>query len=253
MNRRVSASARQTEGPGPNSADSLSLLFRVSTSSKDIPCHVRPSDSILVIKHSLHAKHSQDVPPPSQQRMYFGGRILLDRSKVKDYKLKPGFVVQVIVVPPAAETSTVQVDTSSAPVRTASASSRKGRASSAAKHGKGKKAKSLKKHSEQSRTTTGHSSGGGDARNHLELVGGPVPGSLVASTSYAPVPQEPSSSGVCKTEAGEPPAPAVVTHSATNDSQQPRQGSSRAFRLFFPHRAQAVSSRGVRIEAEGAV
>lgn len=55
---------------------------------------VYSKETIFSAKRKLGALQGVE---PREQRWYFGGRLLNDKTKIEDLKLQNGFVVQVVV------------------------------------------------------------------------------------------------------------------------------------------------------------
>jgi hypothetical protein len=74
----------------------IQLKFRLSNnfSNSDLKIIVNQNDTIDDVKKKIFSLRQIDA---CRQRMYFGGKLLVDRVKVKDIKLEKNFVIQVIV------------------------------------------------------------------------------------------------------------------------------------------------------------
>ena len=76
--------------------ESFQIKIRVSTlnNDSDLKLNVKPSQTIANLKQQV--KELTEIEP-SCQRMFFGGKLMRDKDRVKAYKLKKNIVVQVIV------------------------------------------------------------------------------------------------------------------------------------------------------------
>jgi hypothetical protein len=83
--------------------EQISIKVRVSSltnESSDLKLTVSLNDTVLNLKQKLKTEHNVNLEP-SEQRVYFGGRLLKDKDKLKTHKIKRNVVVQVIVRPKA--------------------------------------------------------------------------------------------------------------------------------------------------------
>lgn len=74
------------------------VKLRLSHLSKDVKVMVRTTDTVNKVKKMLHEKEGVE---PERQRWFFGGKLLNDKLRIEDARIPKGFVVQVIVSPPA--------------------------------------------------------------------------------------------------------------------------------------------------------
>ncbi|KAK7486229.1 hypothetical protein BaRGS_00022552 [Batillaria attramentaria] len=74
------------------------VKLRLSHLSKDVKVMVRTTDTVNKVKRMLHEKEGVE---PERQRWFFGGKLLNDKLRIEDARIPKGFVVQVIVSPPA--------------------------------------------------------------------------------------------------------------------------------------------------------
>lgn len=80
----------------PTAAKSIPLKLRVSAlhnEHEDIKLQVNLNQSVLSLKQALHEYIGVET---SKQRMYFGGKQLKDRERLKVHKLRKNVVIQVI-------------------------------------------------------------------------------------------------------------------------------------------------------------
>lgn len=72
----------------------LQLKFRFSGNFDELKLTLSPSETVEVVKQRIAKIHSIE---PVNQRMYFGGKLLKDKQKLKALGLKKNFVIQVIL------------------------------------------------------------------------------------------------------------------------------------------------------------
>ena len=72
----------------------VTLKIRVSSLGRDVRLKVLSTDSILTVKKKLEAAHSVQH---SKVTMLFSGRVITDKTLVKDLNVPKGFVIQAIV------------------------------------------------------------------------------------------------------------------------------------------------------------
>lgn len=88
--------ANHQTAAGPQEEASFPIKLRLSTHSdeNDVKFDVYPSQRVLELKAKV--KEAFNIEP-SDQKMYFGGKQLHDKDRLKAYRLKENIVVQVIV------------------------------------------------------------------------------------------------------------------------------------------------------------
>lgn len=74
--------------------EELIIKFRISSLQNDVKMGIFTKESVLSAKKRLGISQGFE---PRDQRWYFGGRLLQDKSMIEDLKLQSGFVVQVVV------------------------------------------------------------------------------------------------------------------------------------------------------------
>ena len=74
--------------------EEIVIKFRISALQNDIKMSIFTKESVLHAKHRLALAHGFEA---SDQRWYFGGRLLHDKVKFEEIKLQPGFVIQVVI------------------------------------------------------------------------------------------------------------------------------------------------------------
>lgn len=74
----------------------MSIKLRLST-GKDIKMVVRSTDTVFQIKKRLLKEEGVD---PSQQRWYFSGKLLPNKTRIEDANIPKGFIIQVIISQP---------------------------------------------------------------------------------------------------------------------------------------------------------
>jgi len=72
----------------------LQLKFRFSGCLDELKLTLSPSETVELVKQRIAKVYSIE---PANQRMYFGGKMLKDKQKLKTLGLKKNFVIQVIV------------------------------------------------------------------------------------------------------------------------------------------------------------
>lgn len=72
----------------------IPIKFRLSNSGKDLKLFVRTTDTVLKLKRRIFEKEG---PDPAEQRWFFSGRLLNDKTKIGDMKIPKSYVIQVIV------------------------------------------------------------------------------------------------------------------------------------------------------------
>lgn len=98
-----SKSSRHSSGNGHSSASSASIppsgdpivvKVRLSTMSKDIKMTLQASDRVIDVKSRLETEHEV---PASRITMLYSGRVLSDRTYIKNLDVPKGFIIQAIV------------------------------------------------------------------------------------------------------------------------------------------------------------
>lgn len=74
----------------------MNIKLRLST-GKDIKLVVRSTDTVFQIKKRLLKEEGVD---PTQQRWYFSGKLLPNKTRIEDANIPKGFIVQVIITLP---------------------------------------------------------------------------------------------------------------------------------------------------------
>lgn len=74
----------------------MNIKLRLST-GKDIKMVVHSTDTVFQIKKRLLKEEGVD---PSQQRWYFSGKLLPNKTRIEDANIPKGFIVQVIIAQP---------------------------------------------------------------------------------------------------------------------------------------------------------
>ncbi|XP_055343790.1 ubiquitin domain-containing protein 1-like [Paramacrobiotus metropolitanus] len=76
----------------------VAIKLRFSDSDKDVKFPVNTEESIASLKKRVH--QSVRNVDPLDQRWFFGGKLLQDRSRLSEFKIRPGYVIQIIVKAP---------------------------------------------------------------------------------------------------------------------------------------------------------
>lgn len=71
----------------------VAVKFHLST-GKDLKLNVRTTDSMLKVKRIIQELEGIE---PSNQRLFFSGKQLMDKMRIEDAKIHKGFTVQVII------------------------------------------------------------------------------------------------------------------------------------------------------------
>ncbi|KAJ3513010.1 hypothetical protein NLJ89_g3191 [Agrocybe chaxingu] len=87
----------QLEASGPSSA-ALSLVFKSLKPSASFALSVQPTDTIATIKAQLSSTHPS-APPPDAQRLLLKGKALADAKLLKEYNIKDGDTLNLVVKP----------------------------------------------------------------------------------------------------------------------------------------------------------
>lgn len=91
------------DSPGENAVDvesgtECTLKLRLSTSCTDVKLVVNSNETVGMAKKRLFQQlgNSDINLEPSGQRWYFGGKLLVDKMRISETKIQPGYVIQVI-------------------------------------------------------------------------------------------------------------------------------------------------------------
>ena len=81
-----------------DNGDECTLKLRLSTSCTDVKLLINSNKTVGMAKKKLcqQLKNSDINLEPSGQRWYFGGRLLVDKMKINEIHIQPGYVIQVI-------------------------------------------------------------------------------------------------------------------------------------------------------------
>ena len=92
--------------PPPSRSRGIELPIRLQLSNgKDLRLTVRSTDTMLQLKRHLQAAEGI---PSGHLRFYFAGRQLMDRSRIKDAKIRKNYTIQAIVTESPEETTPAQ-------------------------------------------------------------------------------------------------------------------------------------------------
>ena len=86
--------------PSKSRGVELPIKLQLST-GKELKLTVHSTDTILVLKRQIQ---SQEGVGTSRQRLFFAGRQLTDRMRIKDAKVRKNYTIQVIISEPAPNT-----------------------------------------------------------------------------------------------------------------------------------------------------
>ncbi|KAG8820965.1 hypothetical protein FRC17_009955, partial [Serendipita sp. 399] len=90
---------RKVAVTSPNLADVLNVTFKSLKPAYSVTLPIGPADSILSLKTLLSSQESSPLSgsSPAQQRLLLKGKALLDSKLVKDYEIKDGSVITVMM------------------------------------------------------------------------------------------------------------------------------------------------------------
>ena len=88
------AKPSSSDGDQLQPGDPVTLRIRVSSLGKDVKLRVTSTDSILQVKKRLEEVHGVGH---ERVTMLFSGRVVSDKTLVKDLNIPKGFVIQAIV------------------------------------------------------------------------------------------------------------------------------------------------------------
>ncbi len=86
------------------------IKLRLSSSGKDVDLPVRKSETVSSCKVKLGMKISTTL----RQRWFYGGKLLEDKTKVKDLSIPDSHVIQVVFIEPTTIGSIVNGNTKQA-------------------------------------------------------------------------------------------------------------------------------------------
>ena len=72
----------------------VTLKIRISSLGKDVKLRVSSTDSMLQVKKRLEELHSVEL---DRVTLLFSGRVVSDKTLVRDLNIPKGFVIQAIV------------------------------------------------------------------------------------------------------------------------------------------------------------
>lgn len=85
-------------GGGSNTGGELQTLkLRLSTTGEDVSVDCHSRETVHMVKQRLHQTMTETVPVASQQRWFYGGRVLMDKMRIGDCRIPQNFVVQVVI------------------------------------------------------------------------------------------------------------------------------------------------------------
>ena len=90
----LTAKPRSSDSDQLQPGDPVTLKIRVSSLGKDVKLKVTSTDSILQVKNRLEEVHGVGH---DKVTMLFSGRVVSDRTLVRDLNIPKGFVIQAIV------------------------------------------------------------------------------------------------------------------------------------------------------------
>ncbi len=90
----VNTQSQEENEDQPEQVQTFQLKFRLSNTNEDIKLKVDTNQTVESIKQQIAQLKSID---PVNQRMFYGGKLLEDKQKIKLFRLRKNFVVQVFV------------------------------------------------------------------------------------------------------------------------------------------------------------
>jgi hypothetical protein len=105
---QISSSNNNNSGDVEQEPQAIPIKFRVSTlvqdTNSDLKLTVTPSQTVASLKKQLCELTNIE---PANQRMFFGGKLMRDKERLRVHKLKKNVVIQVIVRPSKSEAAEV--------------------------------------------------------------------------------------------------------------------------------------------------